>query len=70
MDIPEPQDWGWELDASGAFFRPLWTTAESSVTIKDFTKTCSSKTESAKHAIEYQSVAVADLVNDDIVEHT
>ena len=41
VNIPDPKDWGWELDTSGAFFRPLWTTAESLVTIKDFTKTFS-----------------------------
>ena len=48
VDIPDPKDWGWELDTSGAFFRPVWTTAESSVTIKDFTKTCSCKTGKCK----------------------
>ena len=33
VDIPDPKDWGWELDTSGAFFHPVWITAESSVTI-------------------------------------
>ena len=48
LDIPDPKDWGWKLEASEDFFHPVWTTAQSSVTIKDFTKTCSCKTGKCK----------------------
>ena len=48
LDIPDPEKWGWKLDSVRALFHPLWTTAQSSVTIKDFTKTCSCKTGKCK----------------------
>ena len=48
LEIPDPNDWGWKLDTARTLFHPLWTTTQSSVTIKDFTKTCSCKTGKCK----------------------
>ena len=46
--LPDPKDWGWDLDTVGAYYNPVWTTNQSSVSIKDFTKTCSCKTGKCK----------------------
>ena len=43
LDIPDPEQRGWETDSKGNF-QPLWTTSQSSFTVKNFIETCSCKT--------------------------
>ena len=43
LDISEPQQWSWKTD-SKVNFQELWTTSQSSVTVKNFIETCSCKT--------------------------
>ena len=35
LKIPDPEQWSWKLDSVGILFQSLWTTAHSSVTVKD-----------------------------------
>ena len=48
LKIPDPEQWSWKLESMGVLFQPLWTTAHSSVTVKDFTMICSCKTGKCK----------------------
>ena len=35
LDILNPEQWGWKTNSKGDF-QPLWTTSQSSVTVKNF----------------------------------
>ena len=48
LKIPDPEQWDWKLDSMEVLFQPLWTTAHSSVTVKDFSMICSCKTGKCK----------------------
>ena len=65
--IPDPNDWGWKLDADGAYYSPVWTTGQSSVSIKDLSKLALAKLESVKVAIvevqNYRVCRCVDVVN-------
>ena len=43
LDIPDPEQWGYKKKSKGDF-QPLWTTSQSSVTVKNSIETCSCKT--------------------------
>ena len=47
LDIPDPEQRGWETDSKGNL-QPLWTTSQSSFTVKNFIETCSCKTRKCK----------------------
>ena len=47
LDILDPEQWVWNTNFKGEF-QPLWSTSQSSVTVKNFTETSSCKTESPK----------------------
>ena len=48
LKTPDPEQWGWKLDSMGVLFQPLWTTAHSSDTVKDFTMIRSCQTGKCK----------------------
>ena len=48
LHIPDLKDWGLEQESVGAFFNPVLTTEKSPVTITEFIKTCSCKTDKCK----------------------
>ena len=39
LDIPDAEKWCWKTDSTGDF-QPIWTTSQSSVTVKNFIATC------------------------------
>ena len=47
LDTPDLEQWGWKKYSEGDF-EPLWTTCQSSVTVKNFIETCSCKTDKCK----------------------
>ena len=49
LDIPDPEQCGWKTYPKGDF-RLLWTTSQSSVTVKNFIATCSRKSGKCKNS--------------------
>ena len=48
LDIPNPDQWVWVLNGTCVFYQPIWTSAHSSITVKNFTRTCSCKSGKCK----------------------
>ena len=47
LDILDPEQWGWNTNFKGEI-QPLWSTSQSSVTVKNFIETSSCKTGKSK----------------------
>ena len=48
LNLPEVEEWGWQLDTNRLHLKPTWTLQQSSVIVKDFVSTCSCKTGKCK----------------------